>query len=128
MQLTIEIDEGRLAELLKERVASLFRTDGGYRDDDATERAQVRKLLNEAITPVLIAARDKIAGELPAIAEASLRAAAKYEIDLAAKRGLGVMRKLFAGFDPAKLTPEQAEWLKAQMTGAGTKPEGEKEV
>jgi hypothetical protein len=42
----------------------------------------------------------------------------KDEIATAAKRGITALRKLYAGFDPAKLTADQRAWLEKQIAGA----------
>jgi hypothetical protein len=47
--------------------------------------------------------------------------AAKEDIEKAAKRGLGALRRLYVGFDPAKLTPDQKAWLEKQIAEAAKK-------
>lgn len=61
--------------------------------------------------------------ELPAMAVEAVRREIENEIGLAAKRGLKALSKLYAGFDPNKLTPEQRAWLESQIANAAKNKE-----
>lgn len=121
MQITVDIEERRVADLVRGRIAELLSDDARYRGTPV--RDLLRRMVDDAATTAVRAARDAIAAELPAMAAEAVRAAIKNEIDRAAKRGMGALRKLFAGFDPSKLTPEQRSWLEKQIAEGADKRE-----
>lgn len=119
MQITVEVAEERVADLVRQRIAELFSDDARFRETGV--RDLLRRIVDEAATTAVCSARDAIAAELPAIAAEAVRRAVKDDIEKTAKRGLGALRKLYAGFDPAKLTPEHRAWLEQQIAEAGNK-------
>lgn len=117
MQITVDVNEERVADLVRQRLDELFSDDARYRDSGV--RDQIRRLVDDAALGAVMAARDHIAGELPAMANAAVRREITDEMQRAAKRGLAMLRKLYAGFDPNKLAPEQRAWLEKQIALAG---------
>ena len=122
MNVTVEINEARITELVRQRIGELFSDDSRFRETPA--RDLIRRLTDEAAVSAIKQARDKIADELPVMAEDALRVALKADMELAAKRGTAALRKLYAGFDPAKLLPEQRAWLVKQITGVADVEKG----
>jgi hypothetical protein len=119
MQITVEVTEERVSNLVRRRIAELFSDDARFRETGV--RNLLRQIADEAAMTAVRSARDAIASELPAMAADAVRRAVKDDIDKAAKRGLGALRKLYAGFDPSKLLPEQRAWLEKQIAEAGNK-------
>lgn len=117
MQITVEVPEDRVASLVRQRIDELFSNDARFRETGV--RDLVRSIVDETATTAVKSARDAIAAELPAMATEAVKRAVKDDIEKAAKRGLGALRKLYAGFDPAKLTPEQRSWVEKQIAEAG---------
>ncbi len=101
MQNTVEVAEERVANLVRQRIAEPFSYDARFRETGV--RDLLRRIVDEAATTAVRSARDAIA------------------IEKATKRGLVALRKLYAGFDPAKLKPEQQAWLEKQTSEAGNK-------
>ena len=122
MQITVEVNEGQIRALVKERIAELFSQDSRYRE--TAVREHVRKIVDDAAIAAVRGAEEAIAADLPAIAAEAVLRETENEIGLAAKRGLKALSKLYAGFDPSKLTPEQRAWLETQLV----KTAGQKEV
>jgi len=123
VQITVQVDDGKLEALVKQRVDELFSQDARYRDTGVREL--VVRIVDEAAVSAVKQARDALAAELPALAAKAVRLAAEGDIIKAAKRGMNTLRKLYAGFDPAKLTPEQRAWLEKQITKAADQRENE---
>ncbi len=119
MEIKVEIDPEQIARMVRQRIAELFSDDNRYREGG--DREMVRRLVDESAVESVRLARDSIKNELPAMAEAAVRQAVQHEIEKTAKRGLGALQKLYAGFDPNKLTPEQRIWLEKQIAAAGKK-------
>lgn len=119
MQVTVEIPDGRIAELVRQRINELLSDDARYRETGV--RALVREIVDKAAGEAVRQANDAISAELPTMAAEAVRRATHEEIERAAKRGLGALRKLYAGFDPARLTQEQLAWVKRQIEEAGKK-------
>jgi hypothetical protein len=116
MEITVHIPDDKIQSMVKQRLAELFGDDARYRDTSARE--MVRAIVDESAVSAVKAAREKVEADLPTIAESAVRDAIKNDILLAAKRGIGALKKLFVGFDPAKLTEEQRDWLTRQLTAA----------
>ena len=112
MQLTINIDEARLTEILQEQASELFLS--GYQHDEP--RREFRKMIDQALGTAITENMKTI--NVEEITAAAVRTAVKEEADKAAKRGLGVLRKQFAGFNPAKLPEDQRAWLEEQIAKA----------
>ena len=123
MQITVEIDEQQLVMLVRGRIAELFSDDSRFRETSV--RDLVRKIVDDAAVKAVVQARDAIAAELPAIATEAVRRGVIEEIGNAARRGLRVLHKLYAGFDPHELTEEQRAWLEGQIAKAANSREGE---
>jgi hypothetical protein len=121
MQVTVEIPEQRITDMVRQRLAELFGDDARFRD--STARDTIRRIVDEAATDAVLQARDAIAGQLPELAAEATKTAIVAELDKAAKRGLVALRKLYAGFDPAKLTGAQRDWLAKQLAEAAAKEE-----
>jgi hypothetical protein len=117
MQITVEISEEKFTNLVRQRIEELFSNDARFRE--TAVRDLLRIIVDEAAVTAVRIARDSIASELPAMATDAVRMAVKDDIEKAAKRGLGALRKLYAGFDPSKLTPEQRAWVEKQIAEAG---------
>jgi len=124
MKITVEIAEERVAALVKERIAELFSSDSRYRETGV--RNLVRGIVDDAAVSAVRTARDAVTAELPAMANEAVRHALQNEIELAAKRGFGALRKLYAGFDPNKLTTDQRAWLEKQIANAGKETQEKK--
>ena len=119
MNITVEISEELVGNLVRQRIDELFNDDPRYRETGVREL--LRRIVDETATTAVRSAREAIANELPAIASEAVHRAVKEDIEKAAKRGLAALRKLYAGFDPSKLTPAQRAWLEKQITvAAGT--------
>jgi hypothetical protein len=112
MLITVDVSEQQMSKLVRERIEELFRND-----------SSLRKIVDEIAVAAVRSARDAMMSEFPAMASESVRLAVKDDIDKAAKRGLGVLRKLYAGFDPSKLTNEQRAWLEKQIADSASKEE-----
>src|SRR3990167_8609732 len=105
MKIEVDIDEGKLRELVVQRIEELFSNDARYRDTPV--RDMVRRLVDESAVAAIQQANVNMSASLPALAAVAVERALQDDITAAAKRGLAVLRKLYAGFDPSKLTPEQ---------------------
>ena len=114
MQITINVDEGQIERMVRARVAELFSADARYRE--AGVRLTVNKFVDDAATEAVKEAWQNIKDKIPAMANQALTVAVNNEMTKAANRGLKMISKLFAGFDPKDLTPEQREWLTNQIT------------
>jgi len=121
MLITVDVSEQQIERLVRERIAELFSNDSRFRETGVREL--LRRIVDETAVQAVRLARDGIMAELPAMASESVRLAVKDDIDKAAKRGLGVLRKLYAGFDPSKLTNEQRAWLEKQIADSASKEE-----
>jgi DNA invertase Pin-like site-specific DNA recombinase len=113
MQITVDVPEDRIRRLVAQRIDELFGDDARYRESRV--RDLVRTIVDETAAVAVIAARDAIRHEFVQMAQDAVSEATRAEIAAAAKRGLAALRKLFAGFDPAKLTPEQRKWVEKQI-------------
>lgn len=116
MKITVEVSESRVSELVRQRIAELFSDDARYRDTGAREL--IRGIVDAAAVSAVAQARALIESELPALAADAVDRAVRADIESAAKRGMGTLRKLYAGRDPAKLPPEQRAWLESQIATA----------
>ena len=116
MQITVEVDESKIADLVRERIAELFSQDARYRETGVRE--EVRRIVDGAAVKAVSQAEKSIEAELPAMAAEAVRRETENEIGLAAKRGLKALSKLYAGFDPKTLTPDQRAWLETQIANA----------
>lgn len=116
MQITVDVSEDRVTQLVRQRIAELFSDDARFRDTGV--RDVLRRIVDDAAVAAVRAARDSIAAELPALAAEAVRHAVEADIQAAARRGLGALRKLYAGFDPARLTTEQRTWIERQIAEA----------
>ena len=121
MKITVDVEESQICNLVKTRIAELFSTDARYRESRVREL--INKIVDETAVSAVRQARDTIAGELPKLASEAVSRAIKLDMDKAATRGMGALRKLYAGFDPSKLTPEQRAWLEKQLATAADKRE-----
>jgi hypothetical protein len=124
MKITVDVDDAAITDLVRERIFELFSTDGRYRETGV--RDLLRKIVDDAAVAAVSKAQDAIADQLPALAQGAVQDATKDAIETAAKRGVKVLKKLYAGFDPAKLTPDQRAWLEKQITAAANQREGDK--
>jgi hypothetical protein len=116
VQITVNIDDSKVADLVRERIGELFSADSRYRETSV--RDHVRRLVDDAAVAAVRAASAEIAGQLPEMARQAVERQVREDIQAAAKRGLQALRKLYAGFDPAKLTDQQRTWLVDQISGA----------
>lgn len=116
MEITVTVDEEKIKNLVRERIAELFSQDSRFRETGVREL--VRGIVDEAAVKAVQKARDAIADDLPKLAATAVDIAIREDIEKAAKRGIGALRKLYAGFDPTKLTPEQRAWLETQIAKA----------
>ena len=116
MQITVEISEVTITNLVRDRLAELFSDDSRYRA--TMVRDALRRIVDDAALIAVKNARDAIADKLPELASVAVERAIKNDIEKAAKRGIDALRKLFAGFDPNKLTLEQRLWLENQIKKA----------
>ena len=123
MKVEIEIDEAQIVALVKQRLAELFSSDARYRDTGVRDR--VRLIVDGAAVAAVDKARAAIEGRLPAFAAEAVERQVKADIENATRRGLGALKKLYAGFDPARMTPEQLAWLKDQIAKAAAAKEGQ---
>lgn len=121
MQITVEVDESKIADLVRERIEELFSLDTRYRETGVRE--MVRKIVDDAAVNAVSQAEKSIEADLPAMAAEAVRRETENEIGLAAKRGMRALQKLYAGFDPKKLTPEQRAWLESQIANAAKNKE-----
>lgn len=119
MKLEIEVPEHKISEMVKTRIDELFSTDARYRETRV--RDLVMAIVDEAAVSAVRSARNEISAKLPEMARESVARMLAIEIDNAAKRGLSALRKLYAGFDPSKLTDDQRAWLVKQIAEAGKK-------
>ena len=118
MQITITIDDNALAKLAQERIDELLGDDARYRQTGP--RDMLRRIVDEAAIEAVTKARAEIAEQLPTLAREAVRYAITDEIGKAAKRGVRALSKLYAGFDPSKITPEQKAWLEGQIAKAAS--------
>jgi hypothetical protein len=116
MEIIVTIPDDKIQQMVKQRLVELFGDDARYRETSARE--MVRAIVDESAVAAVRSAREKVEADLPVIAEVAVREAIKNDIMLAAKRGIGALKKLFVGFDPAKLTEDQRDWLTRQLTAA----------
>ena len=65
MQITVEVAEERVADLVRQRIAELFSDDARFRETGV--RDLLRKIVDEAATTAVRSARDAIAAELPGV-------------------------------------------------------------
>jgi hypothetical protein len=116
MEIIVHVPDDKIQQMVKQRLDELFGDDARYRETSARE--MVRAIVDESAVAAVRAAREKVEADLPVIAEVAVREAIKNDIMLAAKRGIGALKKVFVGFDPAKLTEDQRDWLTRQLTAA----------
>lgn len=121
MQLTITIDEAKLARLCQDRISELVGDDCRYRDSPA--RVELRSAVDAA-------AREAFAGvDMAAIIRAAVESRLVPALEAAAGRAVDVRvkRMVALGFKPDNLTPEAKAWLtdqiEKQMAGQATKAE-----
>jgi histone H3/H4 len=116
MQITVDVSEERILALVRQRIAELFSDDARFRETNV--RQLLRGIVDDGAVAAVSAARNMLAGKLADMARDAVELAVKDEIATAAKRGITALRKLYAGFDPAKLTADQRAWLEKQIAGA----------
>lgn len=116
MRITVEVPEEKVELLVRNRIAELFCSDSRFRETGVREL--VRKIVDDSAVAAVRSATESIKTKLPAMASEAVNAATRNAIQDAAKRGLKALSKLYAGFDPSKLTVEQRAWLESQIAGA----------
>lgn len=123
VKITVEVEEERIASMVRQRIGELFSDDARFRETGV--RDLLRRIVDDAAVAAVNAARDAIAAQLPEMAASAVEQAVKVDIANAAKRGMGALRKLYAGFDPTKLTAEQRAWLEKQIATAANAKDGQ---
>jgi hypothetical protein len=112
MQVTIEIDERRFRDLAQARMDELFSDDARFRESPV--RSMIRRITDDVAVEAVKQARAKIEIELPAMAETILREEIREAMRRESKAHVREMRKLFGGFDPAKLSEQERAWVLSQ--------------
>ena len=125
MQVTLEIDERRFRDLAQARMDELFSDDARFRESPV--RSMIRRITDDVAVEAVRQARAKIEIELPAMAETILREEIREAMRRESKAHVRDMRKLYSGFDPARLSEQQRAWVLDQTAKWGAKePEAAK--
>ena len=125
MQVTLEIDERRFRDLAQARMDELFSDDARFRESPV--RSMIRRITDDVAVEAVRQARAKIEIELPAMAETILREEIREAMRRESKAHVRDMRKLYSGFDQARLCEQQRAWVLDQTAKWGAKePEAAK--
>jgi sRNA-binding carbon storage regulator CsrA len=119
MQVTLEIDERRFRDLAQARMDELFSDDARFRESPV--RSMIRRITDDVAVEVVRQARAKIEIELPAMAETILREEIRAGMRKEAAKMVRDMRKLYSGFDPARLSEQERAWVLVQAEKRGAK-------
>ncbi len=119
MQVTLEIDERRFRDLAQARMDELFSDDARFRESPV--RSMIRRITDDVAVEAVRQARLKIEIELPAMAETILREEIRAGMHREAAKMVRDMRKLYSGFDPAKLSEQERAWVLVQAAKRGAK-------
>jgi hypothetical protein len=126
MQVTLEIDERRFRDLAQARMDELFSDDARFRESPV--RSMIRRITDDVAVEAVRQARERIEIELPAMAETILREEIRAGMRKEAAKMVRDMRKLYSGFDPAKLSEQERAWVLVQAEKRGAKtPEDTKQ-
>jgi hypothetical protein len=109
MQVTLEIDERRFRDLAQARMDELFSDDARFRESPV--RSMIRRMTDEVACEAVKHAREKIEIELPAMAATILREEIRARMQMESAKIVRDVRKLYSGFDPAKLTEQERAWV-----------------
>lgn len=113
MDITVKVLDEDVQRMVQERANELFAPHSTY--NDAPLRRQLREVMDTELARVFAGALPAVTADLPALAEAALRDAFVKSIERMAKDHARSLRKQFAGFDPASLTPEKRRWVSEQI-------------
>ena len=119
MQVTLEIDERRFRDLAQARMDELFSDDARFRESPV--RSMIRRITDDVAVEAVRQARERIEIELPAMAETILREEIRAGMRKEAAKMVRDMRKLYSGFDPAKLSEQERAWVLVQAEKRGVK-------
>jgi len=119
MQVTLEIDERRFRDLAQARMDELFSDDARFRESPV--RSMIRRITDDVAVEAVRQARERIEIELPAMAETILREEIRAGMRKEAAKMVRGMRKLYSGFDPAKLSEQQRAWVLDQTAKRAAK-------
>jgi hypothetical protein len=97
----------------------LFSDDARFRESPV--RSMIRRITDEVACEAVKQARAKIEIELPAMAETILREEIRAGMRKEAAKMVRDMRKLYSGFDPARLSEQERAWVLVQAEKRGAK-------
>ena len=111
MQITVEIDEKLIEEMVNRRVRELFKADDRYGNSSVSAYQLVKKLTDEAVAKAITSdvLKELISKAVAEKSETALKRACEQAVDTR------IQRMIRMGFKPERLTEEHKAWLMDQI-------------